>query len=91
MNAHSARMATAFQLGALAVLLSLSFAGQSIASAPAAGIDPSRARVGNIVYPPGVQPPPAQGTQGQSSGTSGTGTNSSATTTPANSTNTNGR
>jgi hypothetical protein len=90
MNAHSARMASAFQLGALAVLLSLSFAGQCIASAPAAGIDPSRARVGNIVYPPGVQPPPAQDTQGQSS-TSGTGTNSSSTTTPSNSTNTNGR
>jgi len=90
MNAHSARMATAFQLGALAVLLSLSFAGQSIASAPAAGIDPSRARVGNIVYPPGVQPPTAQGTPGQSS-TSGTNTNSSATPAPSNSTNTSGR
>ena len=52
-------MARALTLCAFAVLLLISFAQQSFAAAPAADVAPSRYRVGNVVYPPGVHPPGA--------------------------------
>jgi hypothetical protein len=36
----------------------VSFAGQSFAAAMAPDVDPTRYRIGNIFYPPGVKPAP---------------------------------
>ena len=48
----------ALALGSFAVMLALSLAQQSFASAKAPDVDPSRYSIGNIVYPPGVKPAP---------------------------------
>ena len=39
-----------------ALLFSLAFAQQSYAAAPASDVDPSRFKIGNVVYPPGKKP-----------------------------------
>ncbi len=49
-------MAKALTLAAFALLLIMSFVSQSHAAALAPQVDPTRYRVGNMVYPPGVKP-----------------------------------
>jgi hypothetical protein len=48
----------ALTLAAFTAVLTLSFVGQSFAAAMAPDVDPSRYRIGNIFYPPGVKPAP---------------------------------